>query len=206
MFLKFLKEFHKAAQASPIFDVIMIATTIAGAYPDIMVGLAVQAVQIAAAIGQEVQERWRTNKFLNQANRDLFKPKGLFAFIVTYKNGDNEQTEIEMRTVDLGASAMANYGDTSLTSTEDAEGEGQEKKSMLDETKEKMKRLRIASGETHGEAELPVACAPLIFPALDAAVVASSNDHLAKEGVVNSVKAKSKSASKFVSDYFDRRA
>ena len=54
MFLGFLKEFHKAAQASPIFDVIMIATAITGTYPDIMVGLAVQAVQIAAAIGQEI--------------------------------------------------------------------------------------------------------------------------------------------------------
>ena len=145
----------------------------------------------------------RTNKFLNQANRDLFIPNGLFALIVTYKTGESEQTEIGTKTIDIGASAMAKYGDASLTSTEGDGGGGREKKVILDGTKEKMKRLRIASGETHGEAELPVTCAPLIFPALDAA---SGNDPVAREGVVNSVKAKSKSASKFVSDYFDRRA
>lgn len=43
-FLRFLKDLHKAAQASPVFDVVMIATAIAGAYPDPVIGLAVQAV------------------------------------------------------------------------------------------------------------------------------------------------------------------
>lgn len=32
-FLGFLKDFHKAAQASPVFDVIIVATAIAGFYP-----------------------------------------------------------------------------------------------------------------------------------------------------------------------------
>lgn len=63
-----------------------------------------------------------------------------------------------------------------------------------------MKQLRIASGETHGKAEMPVTCAPLVFPALDAAVADSAN-----EGS-SGFKAKLKSTSKFVSNYFDRRA
>ena len=205
IFLTFLKDFHQAAQASPIFDVIMIATAIAGAYPDIMVGLAIQAVQIAAAIGQEVQERWRTNKFLDQANRDIFIPKGLIALIVTYRHGDSEQTEIGTKTVDIGASAVAKYG-AAFSATTDAEEGTQEKKGKLDETKEKMRGFRIASGETHGEAELPVTCAPLIFPALDAAAAGSANDSGPGEGVMNSIKTNSKSASKFVSNYLDRRA
>lgn len=77
-FLRFLKNLHKAAQASPIFDVVMIATAIAGAYPDPVIGLAVQAVQVAAGVGQEIQERYRTNKFLTQANKDFFIPKGSY--------------------------------------------------------------------------------------------------------------------------------
>ena len=76
-FLWFLKDFHKFAQASPIFDAVIIATAIARAYPDPIIGLAVQAVQIAAAVGQEVQERFRTNNFLTQANKDIFIPKGM---------------------------------------------------------------------------------------------------------------------------------
>lgn len=72
MFLSFLKNFHKAAQASPIFDVIIIASGIAGAYPDPLVGLGVMAVQVAAGIGQEIQERYRLNKCLSQSNRDVF--------------------------------------------------------------------------------------------------------------------------------------
>lgn len=76
-FLWFLKDFHKSALASSIFDVIIVATAIAGAYPDPLVGLGIQAVQIAAAIGQEIQERLRTNNFLTRANKDIFIPKGI---------------------------------------------------------------------------------------------------------------------------------
>ena len=109
-FLLFLKKLHKAAQASPIFDVVVIATAIAGAYPDPIVGLAVQAVQVAAGIGQEIQERYRTNKFLSHANKEFFIPKGLYAMIVTYKTGGSEQPEVGKERVDLGATAIAKYG------------------------------------------------------------------------------------------------
>lgn len=79
---------------------------------------------------------------------------------------------------------------------------------MLDDVKEKMKQFRIASGETHGEAEMPVTCAPLVFPALDIAAAASpaANEGPTSEGIGRNIKAKSRSASKFVNDYFDRRA
>ena len=205
-FISFLKNFHKAAQASPIFDVIMIATGIASMFPDLVVDLSIQAAEIAIGIAQEVQKRWRTNKFLDQANRDIFIPKGLFALIVTYKTNDNQNTEIGTKTVDLGASAMVKYGDA-LALPEDAmstEGKQQIKQTKLDEMKAKVKQFRISSGETRGEAELPVTCAPLVFPALDA--FADANEPKANEGVANSIITKSKSASKFVNDYFDRRA
>lgn len=200
-FLTFLKHFHKAAQANPIFDVILVASAIAGAYPDPLVGLGMFAVQVMVAVGQEVQERLRTNKFLDQANKGFFIPKGLFALIVTYKPGESEQTEVGTKTMDLGASAMAKYGD-GLTQTEHEEGEHEKQK-----MKEKMKNLRIASGEAH-EADIPVTCAPLTFPALDAvdAAIDSAKKGSSSEGVANTVKTKAKSSSKFVNDYFDRRA
>ena len=43
-FLRFLKDLQNAVEASPIFDVVMIAPAIAGAYPDPIIGLTVQAV------------------------------------------------------------------------------------------------------------------------------------------------------------------
>lgn len=202
MFLSFLKSFHKAAQASPIFDVIMVASAMAGINPNPLVGLGALAVQVAAGIGQEVQERYRLNKFLTQANKEIFVPKGLYVMIVTYQQGTSDQTGVGTKTVDLGVTAVAKFGEELLTPEEkeksEAEVEGQEKGKM-DEMKEKLKQLRISSGVTHGEAEMPVTCAPLVFPALDSAAAESG------EGS-SGFKAKSKSTSKFVADYFDRRA
>ncbi|MCJ1436567.1 hypothetical protein MMC27_005947 [Xylographa pallens] len=208
MFISFLKSFHKAMQANPMFDVVMVATAIAGLYPDVIVSLAIQAVQIAVGIGQEVQERWRLNKFLDQANKEIFIPRGLFVLIVTYKPGNSDQPEVGSETVDIGAEAMAKFGDNLLKpETADAESDSQEKKKKMDEMKEKMKQLRISSGETHGEAQMPVTCAPLIFPALDTvADAASAKNGGQNNGVANGIKAKTKGSTKFVNHYFDRRA
>ena len=209
-FLGFLKDLHKAAQASPIFDVVMIATALASAYPDPVIGLGIQAVQVAVGIGQEIQERYRTNKFLTKVNKEFFIPKGLYAMIVTYKTGGGEQPEVGVERVDLGATAVAKYGGDVRADTTATESGDSEKPNMLGDVKDKMKQFRVASGETRGEAEMPVTCAPLVFPALDAAAASSSS--LAAEGERNSegigsnIKAKSKSASKFINDYYDRRA
>ena len=208
MFVDFLKSFHKAMQANPMFDVVMVATAIAGAYPDPIVSLAIQAVQVAVGIGQEIQERWRLNKFLDQANKEVFIPRGLFALIITYKPGNSDQTEVGTETVDLGAMAMAKYGDNILKpEPADAKEGNQEKRKKMEEVKEKMKKLRIASGETHGEAQMPVTCAPLVFPALDAAAKTALEKNGGKDNsVADNIKAKTKGSTKFVNDYFDRRA
>lgn len=123
--------------------------------------------------------------------------------IVTYNNGGSEQPDVSIERVDLGATAIVKYGGDVQPDTTVAEAGTSEKPKMLQDFKEKMKQLRIASGETHGEAEMPVTCAPLIFPALDAAAVAFQRK---SEGSGSNIKAKSKSASKFVNDYYDRRA
>ena len=207
-FLGFLKDLHKAAQASPIFDVVMIATALASAYPDPVIGLGIQAVQVAVGIGQEIQERYRTNRFLTQANKEFFIPKGLYAMIVTYKTGGSEQPEVGVERIDLGATAVAKYGGDVRADASVAESGYSEKADVLGDVKEKMKQFRVASGETHGEAEMPVTCAPLIFPALDAVAAASPavEGERNSEGVGSNIKAKSKSASKFVNGYYDRRA
>ena len=201
MFLVFIQDFHKAAQASPIFDVIIVATAVASAYPDPLVGLGIQAVQIIAAIGQEAQERYRTNNFLDQANKDIFMPRGLLALIVTFVPGEDDETVIKSEPVDIGASTVATYGE-SLIQTEAAETD-QTKPRKMDRIREKAKYYRIASGKTYGEGEMPTICAPLIFPTLDAI---ADDEQGRKEGFTNDIKAKTKHSSQFVANYFDQRA
>ncbi|KAL8654930.1 MAG: hypothetical protein Q9210_001205 [Variospora velana] len=54
-FLRFLKAFDVAAQASPILDVVMVAATaMASISPGFLISLGIQIVQVAAAIEEEV--------------------------------------------------------------------------------------------------------------------------------------------------------
>lgn len=199
-FLSFLKEFHTAAQASPIFNVVMIATAIAGAYPDPLVALAIQAVQVAAGVGQEIQERFRTNKFLAQANKDIFMPRGLYAMVVMHTHHRGNQPEVGLERVDLAATAVVKYeaGSPSRANLEETGNSG-----PLKGVDAQLKHFRVSSGKTR-EAEMPVTCAPLIFPAFDRAIGEEGNG--AAGDTFNVVKAKTRSSSKFVNDYFDRRA
>ncbi|EON99223.1 putative fad binding domain protein [Phaeoacremonium minimum UCRPA7] len=206
-FLKFLKDLHTNAQASPIFDCVMVATALVGAYPDLIVGLATQIVQIAVMAGQEAQERWRTNKFLDQANKELFAPRGLFAMIVTFKKGTSDTPPVSTITVDMSATAVAKYGKDLVHNDESEESQG--RNNRTEEWKEKLERLRLSSGQTT-EDEMPIMCAPLIFPQLEtAAAIISINDGKNTESqnsMISNIKSKAKGANAFVADYFDRRA
>ncbi|KAL8954383.1 MAG: hypothetical protein Q9183_007153, partial [Haloplaca sp. 2 TL-2023] len=207
IFLGFLKSFHKAAQASPMFHVVTVAAAVAGVYPDPLIGLGIVALQVAASMGQEVQERYRTNRFLNQANKNIFIPNGLYAMIVTYKPGESTRPVIGTERVDMGAMAVAKYSDQLLVqeSSQDSTAE----KDRIGEWRRKAKDFRIASGQTTGETEMPLVCAPLIFPAVDAAAAskeAAGGDKGAPENdLAAHIKTKSKNAQKFVQDYMDRR-
>ena len=76
--------------------------------------------------------------------------------IVTYKKGSDQST-ISTEQVDHGATAIAKYGGELVQPVEnESETSGEtESPTKMEEMKEKMKKLRIASGETHGEAEMP---------------------------------------------------
>ena len=120
---------------------------------------------------------------------------------------------ISTEAVDLGATGIAKYGDELVQSdnnTIETLGEAAST-TKLGEVKQKTRKLRIASGETRGEAEMPTTCAPLIYPALDAAAAAEpvgseGKDEGGKQGLGSSIKTTSKNAQKFVNNYFDRQA
>jgi hypothetical protein len=109
-------------------------------------------------------------------NNEFFKPRGLYCLIMTYMPDSSEKhesvdvTEQISSSINLPSSGM----------------------------KQVLSHMRLSSGKTYGELELPEA-APLIFPALDQLAENTSEEGLQKQGQL-------KKSQKFIADYFDRRA
>ncbi|KPM36584.1 hypothetical protein AK830_g9993 [Neonectria ditissima] len=137
MFLDFLETFHKSSQASPWFTAVNMAAGTLTLIPHVpmIVGIALQA---SIMVAENIQGRTRTNSFLDKANTDFFRPRGLFCLILTY---NPDAAEIEKQ------SSM------SLTIATSLNPSGMGKITH---------KLRSSSGEV----EFPES-APLVFPALD---------------------------------------
>ncbi|KAI9816919.1 MAG: hypothetical protein M1827_001564 [Pycnora praestabilis] len=168
-FLDFLKTFSKSSQASPWFIAINVAAFGVGFIPSMSAQIAAMVTQVATEIAKRTQSRHRTNSFLEEINEKLFKPHGLYCLIMTYKPSQKASVE----PVDLSETVMKAF-------TKAPEG-----------FKGKMYDLRMSSGKTRGELEMPEA-APLIYPELDKASDAQKKNALKRSGA-------------FVADYFDRR-
>lgn len=172
-FLDFLVSFDKASKASPIFDVINLAAFAVGFIPNpIAMGVTI-AVQVVNKTAKEVQSRYRRNNFLDEINETLFKPRGLYCVIMTFKPDAPPVFGVDVTASDQALAKVLS-----------------EPKSEL---KGKLKNLRLTSGVAKSEMSLPES-APLIFPALDAA--------MEDEAKAN----KLKTSTAFVGSYFDRRA
>ncbi|KAI6909417.1 hypothetical protein D0869_03447 [Hortaea werneckii] len=199
-FLKFLDNFQKSSQASPVFKVIQVSAGIAGFAPSVIAMAVTTAVQIAAGVGEEIQARQRTNEFLDRMNDELFKPAGLFAFIMKYQTDAEVSAANSKRpglvtqfipkpqVVDLSSNQIVAKYYRSASDDSDTHD-----RSMTD----RLKDIRLASGTTQGSIRMPEA-APLIFPDLDKALV--------EDGVEDTFKSKTADAKAFLADYIDRRA
>jgi hypothetical protein len=107
-------------------------------------------------------------------NNEFFKPRGLYCLILTYK----PDSTVTHERIDIDQTIM-NYA-TPATSG----------------MRQTMRNLRLSSGKTFGELELPEA-APLIFPILDQQLELEEGQK-GQSGM--------KSTGKFIMDYMDRRA
>ncbi|KAE8449808.1 hypothetical protein EG329_007284 [Mollisiaceae sp. DMI_Dod_QoI] len=175
-FLDFLKTFHTSCKEDPWLQVVNLAAMAVGFVPSpIAMGVGI-AVQFAVGVAMEVQRRTRSNSFLDRMNNEFFKPRGLYCLVMTYKpesNSSHARIDIT-KTISSSMSPAAS------------------------KTRQTLKNMRLSSGKTYGELELPEA-APLIFPALEDLADDASPDAEKK-------KSKMKSSQKFMADYFDRRA
>ena len=103
-------------------------------------------------------------------NNEFFRPRKLYALIMTYKPESNA-SHMTVDITKMIASSM-DPGDSKMRQT--------------------LKNLKLSSGKTYGELELPEA-APLIFPALDELADGTSDEALKKQN-------KLKSSQKFVAN------
>jgi hypothetical protein len=160
-----------------------------GVWPDPIAMAVSTAVLVAARTAQEVQGRYRTNKFLDRFNDQYFKPRGMYAMIMTFKPDRPSDRVLSTNMMTDGTEAGLAKSLTPPSGT--AAG-------LLEQTR----KLRATSGTTKGEFSLPAA-APLIYPAIDAAAArAVETGQPLPEKKQNALS----SAGVFMSDYMDRRA
>lgn len=179
-FIDFLNGLDKASQASPVFDVINLACFAVGFVPSpIAMGVSI-AVQVASRTAEEFQSRYRRNTYLDQINETLFKPRGLYCMIMTFKpdNPYEPIVGVDVRSVDQALAKATSNPDSEL--------------------RQKLKSLRLTSGATKGEMSLPES-APLVYPGLEAALAGSAEISEEKQDHL-------KASTGFVANYLDRRA
>ncbi|KAI1798713.1 hypothetical protein F4811DRAFT_166088 [Daldinia bambusicola] len=83
-FMAFLDELDRATAASPWIGAVNLASNLAGLIPSAIAPPIGLAVQITAGVYQEMRSRKNQNAFLLKMNDDLFRPRGLYCFIMAY--------------------------------------------------------------------------------------------------------------------------
>ncbi|KAK9770751.1 putative Aminoglycoside phosphotransferase domain-containing protein [Seiridium cardinale] len=204
VFLRFLKDWYQSSKADPWIDVVFMAAGIVGLVPEVAAQVVGAVAQVVAGTAKELQSRYRQNTFLDRVNENLLMPRGLYALVMTFKDETPEAAKRRGPLTKLASTVGKNI----FTQERLDINQTVEKYSRADETmsdmRKKTKNIRLFSGKTVGQVELPKAAA-LIYPDLDSAADQDlgSND---KGKEAEGVKEKWKGAGKWVQDYLDRRA
>lgn len=143
-FLSFLKTFHRASQASPVLSVIYVSAGIVGFVPHTAALVTSIVVQVAVGTAIELQRRQRSNSFLDEINEKLFRPRGKYALIMTYK--PDAKKAIEAKPTDISEMIY--------------------KRSTKNGFKFAKGMFKQESGTTYAEMNIPES-APLVFPGLE---------------------------------------
>lgn len=194
-FLSFLKSFHKASQASPIFTAIQVSADVGGLTPGVISLAVMTAMQVAAHANRAVQTRQKANHFLDCMNEEMFVPAGLYAMVIKYKQDLNPNRSDHF--TPLGHNFGIGTEKINLTASHAI---AKVNRTVPDPTSRAlshhMQDLRLTSSTTRGTVELPEA-APLIFPYLDRAIDLNGTGGLPPNAVQDH--------GVFLQDYQDRR-
>ncbi|CAJ2501914.1 Uu.00g047670.m01.CDS01 [Anthostomella pinea] len=204
VFSKFLKDWLSVSKADPWIDVVFVAAGVVGLIPEVASQVVGTVVQVIAGTAKELQSRYRRNTFLDRVNQDLFMPRGLYAMVMAFKDvvpGQQPRGPLSRLAGTLGKQLFAAERlDINQTAAKYSNPD------VMSNTRRKLKDIRLTSGKTVGEVELPEA-APLVYPDLDRAAEQDLQEQgngkgKEKEGI----KQKWKGAGEWVGDYLDRRA
>ncbi|KAB8206530.1 hypothetical protein BDV34DRAFT_224270 [Aspergillus parasiticus] len=196
VFMEFLEDLDQVNKASRWIEVVFVAGAIVGCIPSATATAIGFVIQVVAGTARELQSRHRKNTFLDRVNQDLLMPRGLYAMIMSFKDQVPGQQERLLRGLS-GATGQALFTKKELDINETVEKYSNPDPNMS-KFKKGLKNVRLVSGKTHGELELPEAAA-LLYPHLDrAAAEAAQGD--------TGMRDKLKYAGEWVNDYLDRRA
>ncbi|KAF3392658.1 hypothetical protein F1880_008641 [Penicillium rolfsii] len=200
VFLQFLEDWDKASKASPWIDVVFLAAGIVGFVPDVAAQVVSVVVQVVAGTARELQSRSRRNTFLDRVNEDLLMPRGLFAMIMAFKDDipGQQSGPLYRLSSSIGKTLFASEKlDINQTVTKYSNPDQE-----ISKLRKGLKDIRLTSGQTHGQIELPEA-AELVFPDLDR--VAEEALEGKGKGKEPGTRDKFKNAGTWVQDYLDRR-
>lgn len=160
-------------------------------------------VQVAAGTARELQSRHRKNSFLDRVNQELLMPRGLYAMVMAFKEDMPNQQRGPLSRL------SQTLGETLFSSEKLDVNQTVAKYSNPDKDMSKLKKgmqdIRLTSGKTHGQLELPEA-APLVYPDLDrVAAQALEGESQGKGKEPAGTREKFKNAGSWVQDYLDRR-
>lgn len=183
---------------------VFVAAGIVGFVPDAAAQVVSIVVQVVAGTARELQSRHRGNTFLDKVNQDLFMPRGLYAMVMCFKD------QVPGQQKGLLANLSNSLGKTLFASKKLDLNETIAKYSNPDPNmstmNKQLKNIRLASGKTYGQVELPES-AELVFPDLDRVAAQELGMKSNEKRPENSgVREKFKDAGVWVQDYMDRRA
>ncbi|KAF9894969.1 hypothetical protein FE257_004593 [Aspergillus nanangensis] len=213
VFVRFIEDFFQASKASPWIDVVYVAAEIIGFFPETAAQITSAIIQTIAGAAREIQSRHRANTFLDRVNRDLFIPRGLYAMVMAFREEvpGQQHGALSLLSQKLGKTLFAteklDINQPISNPTFDpaptiAKYTNPDEHPEMNVVKKQLKTIRLASGKTHGQLELPEA-APLVYPDLDlVATRAMEGKGMESEGT----REKLKNAGVWVQDYMDRKA
>ncbi|PQE31779.1 fad binding domain protein [Rutstroemia sp. NJR-2017a WRK4] len=108
-FLDFIDEFNEAHKSSPYLDAVNVTAQGVGFAPGIAPLVVSITVPIAVQAAKGYQTKRQSASFLDRANERIFKPRGLFAMILTYKPSRAQQPYNSTTEVQLPTSAPLVY-------------------------------------------------------------------------------------------------
>ena len=177
-FIRFLDEFYEKTQTSDYLQAINVAAGVVGMVPSVIAMAVSTVASIGARSASEAQGRYRTNSYLDQINEKLFNPRNLHCVIMTFKPESSQKfVDIDLRPTNDALTKDINH-------------------------ESKLGKMKGSAGTSKGEFTIPEA-APLIYPTIDHATFAVSDDGKPLPAEKQSAFMRS---GVFLKDYLDRRA